>query len=693
MATKKNHKVTAMKPKLLRLLLPCLLFSICLQAQRKKRGEIPNRVVCNFGDVKPEDFTPTVYAVDSSAEAVYLFDGGSTKFQGNTKGFFDVVFKVHERIRLLKKNSFDDLSKVVIPTYAASSQFEQRITDFQAATYNIENGKVVTTSLNKNALFKEKDGDYINTKFTFPDLKEGSIIEYTFTLIIPQPGRPFLPDWRFQGKYPRLWSEYENEVPQFYEFIVLKRGYLPYTIDTVRVSFDVYNIVDGGDATTASRNIAASANTFNHIWAIKDAPAIKHESFITTLDNYASKLSFQLSAIRYPNTEPRLIMRTWSDVSTELMKNEDFGGLLTKPNNFFDADVKAAIGSAATPLEKAKKIYEHVRDNYSCTDYDARYLSQPLRKTYQNKKGNVVDINMLLAAIYISLGMEAHPVLVSTRNNGKTYAVYPILKEYNYVICQLKLEDKSYLLDASSSKLGFNRLDENCYNGYGHVINPELPEFINLSADSLKERSTTTAFIINSNDKKLLASVNSIKGYEESLSLRNQLAKEGKDAFYKNIKKAFTDNITVSNTNMDSLQMLDMPVKVSYDLAIDNNNEDILYFNPMLGDQQKENPFAAAERYYPVEMPYCSDDTYVMNMEIPQGYTVDELPKSARVKLNENEGMFEYIIAKSGDRIQLRCRVKLEKATYEPDDYQTLRDFFAFVVKKEAEQIVFKKIK
>ena len=74
-------------------------------------------------------------------------------------------------------------------------------------------------------------------------------------------------------------------------------------------------------------------------------------------------------------------------------------------------------------------------------------------------------------------------------------------------------------------------------------------------------------------------------------------------------------------------------------------------------------------------MPYCSDETYILNMEVPKGYVIDELPKSARVKLNEDEGMFEYIIAVSGDRIQLRCRTVIKKANFEPGDYQTLRDF------------------
>ena len=42
--------------------------------------------------------------------------------------------------------------------------------------------------------------------------------------------------------------------------------------------------------------------------------------------------------------------------------------------------------------------------------------------------------------------------------------------------------------------------------------------------------------------------------------------------------------------------------------------------------------------------------------------------------------------------IQLRTRLKLNKANFAPQDYETLRNFFAFVVQKQAEQIVFKKI-
>jgi len=35
----------------------------------------------------------------------------------------------------------------------------------------------------------------------------------------------------------------------------------------------------------------------------------------------------------------------------------------------------------------------------------------------------------------------------------------------------------------------------------------------------------------------------------------------------------------------------------------------------------------------------------------------------------------------------------MKKAYFDPDEYNTLRDFFAYIVKKQSEQIVFKKKK
>ena len=127
---------------------------------------------------------------------------------------------------------------------------------------------------------------------------------------------------------------------------------------------------------------------------------------------------------------------------------------------------------------------------------------------------------------------------------------------------------------------------------------------------------------------------------------------------------------------------------------MDPGDDDILYLNPLFGEAQKENPFKSAERRYPVEMPYTFDETIVATIHVPTGYEVEELPRQVRVRLNEdNEGMFEYAIAQSGNIISLRSRIKMDRTFYMPEDYEMLREFFNLVVKKQGEQIVFKKKK
>lgn len=640
-----------------------------------------------YGDVSPKDFEPTVYSVDSSADAVYLYDVGSSYYEGNTTGSFDVVFKRHARIRLLKKNSFDDIATVEIRLYKEGS-FEEKLGDLDAATYNIENGKVIATKVDKGSIFKDKTENYIILKFTFPNLKEGSVIEYSYE--VNSPSYRYIEPWYFQGNYPRLWSEYNVTIPAFYDFVTLKQGYINYTVDSADVYAKSYNIVDRGtSASDRSESYSFQSGTIYHKWAAENVPSLKEEEFTTTLSNHIAKIEFQLSSIRYPDQPVRPIIKNWFDAAADLMKNEYFGEPLTHENNWLDDDVKKATAGSKNAEEKAKKIFEFVKINYTCTDDYAQYLSQPLKKTYQAKKGNVADVNILMAAMLKNAGLEVHPVLLSTRNYGKPYEMYPIMSKFNYVITQVKEGDKSYLLDASDPSNAFNQLPLQCYNGTARII-AELPALIDLSADSITESKVTTVFMMN-DDKGIAASFSSQLGTQESQSIRRRLKSTTQENFFTDMKKSYSMDVELSNTSLDSLKKPEYPVTIKYEMSFNTGDEDVFYFSPLLAESYKENPFKAVERLYPVEMDACTNETYILNMEIPKGYKVEEMPKSTRVMLNEDEGMFEYIIGLSGDHIQLRCRTVIKKATFFPEDYATLRDFFAYIVKKEAEQIVFKK--
>jgi hypothetical protein len=426
---------------------------------------------------------------------------------------------------------------------------------------------------------------------------------------------------------------------------------------------------------------------------MKDVPPLKEEAYTTTLHNYIAKIEFQLSDVIFPNSIPQNVMADWGKVSEELLQSEYFGQSVYKPNNWLDDDMKLITGNATSAEQKARLIFAYVRDNFTCNSYYARYLTGSLKDVVKNKSGTVADINLLLIAMLDHEKISVSPVLLSTRSRGITHEYYPLMDRYNYVVARVIIDNNIYFLDAARQRLGFNRLPFECYNGNARIISKE-PEAIFFNADSLKEVKYTSIMITNNDKKEVTGFCNSKLGYYGSLELRNKLAKMPQEDYLKEIISTLPSEIQLTNIVIDSLKKYDEPVSVKYEMQLKGfGDEDIVYFNPMLSQGMKKNPFVSAERLYPVEMPYLTNELYSLNMEIPEGYVVEELPKSARVKINEDEGMFEYIINKDEKYIQLRCRLSLEKTRYMPEDYQSLRDFFSYVVQKESEQIVFKKKK
>ena len=119
-----------------------------------------------FGKISSADFDLSKYNFDTSVSAVVISDVGSSRFQGNTKGWFSLVFKHQKRVKILNKNGFE-AANIEIPLYSQGED-EEKLTDLKAYTYNLENGKVIETKLDvKGAVFKDKiNKNWIRKKFT-----------------------------------------------------------------------------------------------------------------------------------------------------------------------------------------------------------------------------------------------------------------------------------------------------------------------------------------------------------------------------------------------------------------------------------------------------------------------------------------------------------------------------------------------
>ncbi|MES1198120.1 MAG: DUF3857 domain-containing protein, partial [Chitinophagaceae bacterium] len=208
-------------------------------------GIAQDRSTAKFGNISEKDFASKVYNIDSNANAVIIADIGYSNIEGNSKGWFSLIHKHYKRIHILNKNGYDAANvSIQLYTSGTSSGGEELLDRLKAVTYNLENGKVVETKLDVKAnVFKDKlSKNWFIKKFTFPNVREGSIIEYEYS--ITSDFLRNLQPWEFQDEYPRLWSEYNVSIPAFMGYVFLTQGYKSYDISDKKTRSEEFRILD-----------------------------------------------------------------------------------------------------------------------------------------------------------------------------------------------------------------------------------------------------------------------------------------------------------------------------------------------------------------------------------------------------------------------------------------------------------------
>ncbi|MEL7341425.1 MAG: transglutaminase, partial [Bacteroidota bacterium] len=146
-------------------LLLCATCVSSLEAQNKK--------FLRFGKVDPAELTMESYELDAEAGAVILFEKEHVYFDV-IKDKFQLVFEVHRRVKIFS-SSESDQANVEIPFYSFNRMEE--VTSVKGMTYNLEDGKIVESKLERDAVFLEDVSDYFSQKkFALPNVKDGSVI-------------------------------------------------------------------------------------------------------------------------------------------------------------------------------------------------------------------------------------------------------------------------------------------------------------------------------------------------------------------------------------------------------------------------------------------------------------------------------------------------------------------------------------
>lgn len=647
-------------------LLTCLLYNCLLFSQSNFNSE---SYQVTLGDIETNTFEN-----DTTASALVIYEGGNSYVD---KSDFDLRTEVKHKIKILRKEGFNKAT-VTIHLYNNKGSSEG-VKHIIATTFNKEGNKIIKTNLEKENIFTDVyDENHTLVKFTLPNIKEGSVITYSYTLF-----SRFMfnyKGWNFQDDIPKLYSEYKTSIPANWLYNIKRIGYKQLDINTSELK---KNCLEGPGNSSADCSI-------NH-YAMKDIPAFIDEEYMTTKSNYLSRIEYELKTFQGFDGVKHDYTKTWKSVDHELKTDPSIGkqiGKSVKLDDFFDKDLLIK----KEPLEKAEAIYSYIQENYTWNDTYAIFKDVSIKDLLKDKSGNVSSINILLHNLLEESGIEVKPILLSTRNNGFATKLFPVISEFNYLIVQAKINENTYLLDATDKYLSFGEIPFSCLNGEGRILDfKNGSEWVDITPENISTVQYKVELNLDENDHISGNAKARRTGYH---------ALNAKKTYYPNSEtyiNKLQDNyptIEISNHNVLSENKTSPEFIEFYDVEYENNlTGGNIYLNPFLIKFFNENPFKLQQRTYPTDFGYKDTYLYVFKLNFGEAYSILEKTKDVVLGLPNNTGQLTFSSSIIGNTINILFKISFKEAIYGPEYYPYLKEFMNKIVEIQTNSLILLKKK
>jgi hypothetical protein len=628
-----------------------------------------------FGKITEEEVKMNSFAPDTSAAAVVLYEKGSTYYQV-TRGL-QVNFDIYVKIKILKPEGVNRANvKILYEDYGLDNR--EVVQGIDGYSYNYVNGKVEKSRLSKDFIFTENVKEKLfQKKFTLPNVKPGTLIEYKYTVV-----SDFLSHiraWRFQQEIPVCQSICDVLIPEYFTFNINTRGYYP--IASSKEPENQTFVMPGGTSSCSSEHI---------ILKVKDLPALKKEKYVSYMNDYCSSVSFEISGIQIPGQVYKSYSYTWKDVEKQLMDGSDFGGNLKK-SGLLKEEVKAIKDSKLTDEEKIKQVYALVKSKVKWNENISMYNAS-LKKALKDGVGNSADINFILINVLKDAGYDAYPIVMSSKSEGRLPHANPSINSINYFVVGVDVNGTQYYMDATRKNASVNILDDEYMVDRARAlrgVEGNLSDWVDLShINASSERNNS---LIKFENGKMIVTVYSVKSNQLAYNFREKYKKyKNQDEWVETLQNNY--GVSIDSYQVTDLDSINKPVVEKFTFSKPASLDDAkLYVNLLTLFQEKANPFTAEKRELPVEFdfPYTVKNT--ISIMIPQGYVVDEVPKSEKTAINDKDATYTYLVQNGEAAVQMIASLTMNQLIYPGNEYANLRDFWSRMVAKNNEQVVLKK--
>ena len=645
---------------------------LCLASMAWAQTLEPN---LKWGKPTDAELNMTTYAPDPEAEAVVLCSQTLLRYDLSS-GWLKLIRSTKKRIKVLKEEGKDKANGGISYMFNGHRSGECEIlAKLKATAYNMVDGKLVKTKMEGNMVNHEDVTKTLRlTKYTVPQVTVGTVIEVEYE--IESDFISHIDDWWAQSEIPVMYTSFDVTVPEYFDFSVEERG-----------SYRLENKIEDTNMNMAS-GIQCGGKRYQFFG--RNLPALRKKEMLYAPQSYGQHVSMELRAVMIPGRMTKNFTSTWDNVDKQLLDDGEFGVRLGK-NPLKTEMQEAGVADIADPVERIMAIYRLLKDRVKWNDQYTLY-AESAGKVLKERTGSNASINFILINMLRDAGFEAYPAVMRSRDKGFLTVARATVKEFNTFVVAVKVGDKLSYLDGSIEDGWLDVLPDHLLVDRARIVSKDKPtEWVDLRGVSeSKSRSMVKGEL--QADGTLHADIQTKYTGLEAASLRHDFRTATDSATF------VSELAQELNCEIESLALThhhglgpgverNMHVTKQYDAA-----GDIIYLNPWVLNVMSENPLTEEERTLPIEFPYIYTENLASVITLPEGYVVEELPKSLMIK--SEDGKLSCVIASTSDGSTLssRCQIQVGRLFFTPKEYPFVKSFLDEVYKRLQDVIVIKKV-
>jgi hypothetical protein len=334
------------------------------------------------------------------------------------------------------------------------------------------------------------------------------------------------------------------------------------------------------------------------------------------------------------------------------------------------------------PLTRAKNIYKFVQDHYTWNGNFGIYRDIRVKDAFDNKKGNIGEINISLINLLNAANIPTRLMLTSTRDHGLPKKSHPVMSDFNYMVAKTTIEGKDYLLDASDKFVPFGMLPYRSLNYYGRVMDFKNESYWqDITMDDLSKYLVRMQITFDIEEKKAIGIFDEVHLGYDAIARKKLIGENTEEAYLEKMENRVEGDLEISSYRQIEERTNEKMISERFEFELNNLVvDDRVYLDPFLIKFFEKDPFMTEDRQFPIDFGYERNYEYTVNIVLPEEYEADKLPEKKTISLPGNMGLLKFAPAMRGNTVTMHYSLVLNRTHFSSEVYASLKELFKYAV-------------